>query len=179
MYDYYSSYQRSANGAIAGIIIGSILAFGLTLLINYFIAKSFYNIACEKGHYQRKYFHFCFWLGVAGWIMVAALPDRRGYDNRQPVRYVTPAPPVMQNQNAPAAANYVQPQQKADNERGAADNAQIIKKWKCCSCGIMTDSLTCHYCGKRSVPEGKKVCPSCGFVQNDNRSVCWECGAPI
>ncbi len=64
------------DGAVAVIVLGSLAAVGLIIWINYLIANAFYGIACEKGHDERKYFHFCFWLGAVGYIMVAALPDR-------------------------------------------------------------------------------------------------------
>lgn len=32
----------------------------------------------KKGHSNRKYFWWCFWLGFVGWAMVIALPDRNG-----------------------------------------------------------------------------------------------------
>ena len=64
------------DGVLAGIVFGALVALGIYIAIDYLIAKTFYDIACQKGHDERKYFHFCFWLGAVGYIMVAALPDR-------------------------------------------------------------------------------------------------------
>jgi hypothetical protein len=46
------------------------------LVIDWFAAKQFDEIARMKGHTNSKYFWWCFWLGVFGWAMVIALPDR-------------------------------------------------------------------------------------------------------
>lgn len=43
-------------------------------VIDYFVAEKFEKIANEKGH--KGYLGWCFWLGIAGWAMVIALPDR-------------------------------------------------------------------------------------------------------
>ncbi len=51
--------------------------FGLivALIIQGIMADKFASIAEEKGHYRSSYFWLCFLLGVAGYCMVAALPD--------------------------------------------------------------------------------------------------------
>lgn len=54
-----------------GVIVG--------LFIAVIAADKFDKIAQMKGH--QGYFWWCFWLGIIGWIMVAALPDR-GKTNR-------------------------------------------------------------------------------------------------
>lgn len=48
----------------------------LGLCISFFLANQFYEVAIEKGYDDRKYYWFCFLLGLAGWILVCALPDR-------------------------------------------------------------------------------------------------------
>ena len=52
-----------------------LLASIVYLIIDYFIAKKFQEIAEEKGHNGTSYFWLCFWLTWIGWIMVAALPN--------------------------------------------------------------------------------------------------------
>lgn len=54
-----------------------IVAIGLVIyiLVDVLIAKSFENIAEEKGY--SGYFWWCLLLGLAGWIMVAALPNKK------------------------------------------------------------------------------------------------------
>lgn len=45
-------------------------------VINWFAAKQFQEIAKLKGHHGDTYFWWCFFLGLCGWAMVIALPDR-------------------------------------------------------------------------------------------------------
>lgn len=54
-----------------------ILILAIILVIDWFAAKQFHEIAKMKGHPERKYLWWCFWLGMIGWLMVVALPDRR------------------------------------------------------------------------------------------------------
>lgn len=53
-----------------------IVIFILLIYINYLIANNFYNIAKTKGFNNKKYFWFCFWLGIVGYLMVIALPNQ-------------------------------------------------------------------------------------------------------
>ena len=53
-----------------------LIACAIGLAIHWYLANQFLAIAEEKGFNDRKYLWICFWLGVAGWIMVCALPDR-------------------------------------------------------------------------------------------------------
>ena len=53
----------------------SILVLICALVLNFFIAKEFQNIAYEKNANDIKYFWWCFWLGIVGWLMVIALPN--------------------------------------------------------------------------------------------------------
>ncbi len=50
------------------VVIGSIL-------INFLIANEFDSIAKQKGHFNQKYFWYCFFLGIIGCLMVIALPN--------------------------------------------------------------------------------------------------------
>ena len=56
---------------IAGIVIGCIVM----LIVYGAAASAFEQIANEKGH--EGYFWWCFLCGIVGWLMVAALPDRK------------------------------------------------------------------------------------------------------
>lgn len=53
------------------------------IVLSYFIAKWFFEAAKEKGYHNKKYFWICFWLGLVGWILVCALPDRRNVSHVQ------------------------------------------------------------------------------------------------
>ena len=59
-----------------------VLALLAVLILQYFIARQFEEVAAEKGYYDSKYFHFCFWLSFVGYLLVIALPDRK--NNHQP-----------------------------------------------------------------------------------------------
>ena len=53
-----------------------LLLLVIVLVIDWFAAKAMYEIAVMKGHPQKKYFWWCFWIAVFGYLMVIALPDR-------------------------------------------------------------------------------------------------------
>lgn len=59
------------------VIVG-LLVLAIIIAIDWFAAKAMYEIAVMKGHPQKKYFWWCFWMAVFGYPMVIALPDRRG-----------------------------------------------------------------------------------------------------
>lgn len=50
-----------------GVLIG--------VIVDFFLAKAFYDIACKKGHTEKTYFWVPFLLPIIGYIMVLALPD--------------------------------------------------------------------------------------------------------
>lgn len=52
----------------------ALVVFGIWL--DWFIAKQFSDIAAEKGFEERRNFWIPFLLGIVGYIMIAALPDR-------------------------------------------------------------------------------------------------------
>lgn len=92
---YYNGYGYSTASSGLGWGVGLILVLLLILagllVLNYFIAKQFHQIASQKGHPQRKYFWWSFWLGPVGYLMVIALPDR----GQAPATQVRPAPPAQ------------------------------------------------------------------------------------
>lgn len=53
-----------------------LLMLVLGIVIAWFAAKEFYEIATMKGYPEKKYFWWCFFVGLVGWPMVIALPDR-------------------------------------------------------------------------------------------------------
>ena len=72
-----------------GLIIG--------IILNAYIAGQFRIAAADKGYDSSKYFHICFWLGIIGYLLVIALPDR-GDRTAPPIH--TPAP-VMETETKP------------------------------------------------------------------------------
>lgn len=57
-------------------IILYVIFLALVIYLDYYIAKQFESVAKNKGYTERKYFHLCFWLGLVGYLLVIALPDR-------------------------------------------------------------------------------------------------------
>ena len=60
------------------VVIAGLLVLAIIIAIDWFAAKAMYEIAVMKGHPQKKYFWWCFWMAMFGYPMVIALPDRRG-----------------------------------------------------------------------------------------------------
>ncbi len=58
------------------LIVFLFLACSVVLFLDYFISGWFYTVAKEKGHHELKYFWICFLLGIVGWCLIIALPDR-------------------------------------------------------------------------------------------------------
>lgn len=46
------------------------------VVLAYFTATWFFEVAKEKGYHDKKYFWICFWLGYIGIPLIIALPDR-------------------------------------------------------------------------------------------------------
>ena len=59
-------------------ILIPLIILAAVFAIDWFAAKAMYEIAVMKGHPQKKYFWWCFWMAIFGYQMVIALPDRRG-----------------------------------------------------------------------------------------------------
>lgn len=58
------------------IVLGSSAVLILYIWLMYYIANQFEQVANDKGYTDKKYFWICFWLGMIGYIMVAAMPYR-------------------------------------------------------------------------------------------------------
>ena len=52
----------------------------IAILINVIISKHMEKAAMLKGHYKVHAFAMCFWLGLPGYLYVAALPDVKQQD---------------------------------------------------------------------------------------------------
>lgn len=53
-----------------------LLTLALVIVIDYYLAKWFYEVVEAKGYHNKKYFWICFLFAVAGYLLVIALPDR-------------------------------------------------------------------------------------------------------
>ena len=60
------------------------VCFAIAVLVNIVTAYFFGEIAKEKGYDLAKYAVLCAFLGLAGWIMVVALPDRYKEEGPKP-----------------------------------------------------------------------------------------------
>ena len=56
---------------IVCLLIGAVLIF-----LDFLIAGWFFEAAEAEGYHNSKYYWICFWLGLPGWLLVIALPDR-------------------------------------------------------------------------------------------------------
>lgn len=71
----------SASGGVDAIamlisMLLVILIFIVALVIWIKACKNMARIAADKGYTERKWFHYCFWLGMIGFVMVCAMPDK-------------------------------------------------------------------------------------------------------
>lgn len=65
-----------AKKGFVKVIFLIIIATALFFWIDYLIAREFQRVAVKKGHSEKRYFWISFWLGVVGYSLVIALPDR-------------------------------------------------------------------------------------------------------
>ena len=78
-------------------------------MIARYIANCFYEIACMKGFRDKRYFWLPFLLGIIGYLLVVALPDR----NKETATPAKPAPPLFRPQ----------------------ETQKSVGKWACPDCG--------------------------------------------
>lgn len=62
---------------IAGAFIPVIVVGIVAIFIWFKAARNMAGIAADKGYTERKWFHYCFWLGLVGILMVCAMPDKK------------------------------------------------------------------------------------------------------
>lgn len=53
-----------------------LLVLALIIVLAYYMAKWFYEVAEEKGYHDKKYFWICFLWSAVGIPLIIALPDR-------------------------------------------------------------------------------------------------------
>lgn len=58
------------------VIIIALIALGIAIAINYFVAGWFFEAVEAKGYHENKYFWICFCFGIIGYLLVIALPNR-------------------------------------------------------------------------------------------------------
>lgn len=63
-----------------------VLAAVVVIVIDVVIAKKMESVAALKGHGEEVHaFAMCFWLGIVGYIYVAALPDKIQQEQNQKI----------------------------------------------------------------------------------------------
>ncbi len=126
----------------------------VALVVQIVISIKFAGIAEDKGYDGTPYGFLCFFLGVIGYCMVAALPDLKAEEQRREIlaklnKLESPDPQAAPAQAKKAATLAPAPTQK------------------------IADGATVH----AEIRDGEKVCPKCGTAQTAERKVCWSCGA--
>lgn len=102
----------------------------VALGVSYYIAQQFQGIAEYKGYSEKKYLWICFFLGIPGYLLVIALPDR----NAQPT-----------DGTAQSALHHITPGERLVKNPG---NTPIGNNSWYCSCGYQNNakSTTCSNC---------------------------------
>jgi hypothetical protein len=72
------------------MVVYFIVIIAVALVIDYFVAKAFQDIATMKGHSETKYFWYSFFLGFIGYLMVVALPTNTTVYVEAPKKAGTP-----------------------------------------------------------------------------------------
>lgn len=108
---------------LAGIAI-------ISLLISYLVADEFDKIVIMKGYPKGKYFWWCFLLGIIGWLMVIALPDRVSEKQKQADEERALAERLAAEQ---VEQKRIEEEKQAEQERQAAERekeARITAYWE-------------------------------------------------
>lgn len=58
------------------VAILSLAVVAAIIYVWYSLARNFQQAAADKGYVGRRYFHYCFWLGLPGMLLVIALPNK-------------------------------------------------------------------------------------------------------
>lgn len=141
------------SGFVVGYIIGIILVF----LLQHYIAKQFQSVAYEKGYSESKFYHLCFWLGLPGYLLVIALPDRGNGNTCNYVQSVT---------NEAKTGTNISVNDNSAVIRANYDRAEI-KSGKCQRCHRETSHLIhCEVKGNYGVMY-RDVCSVCAQKLNE------------
>ena len=139
-----------------------LLAIIIALVIDYAIDKQFEDIAEMKGHEGRTYFWFTSLTGVAGMLMVIALPNKKGVNSGD-------------DQKDTYKQKNKQTVEKTDTLR--AETSLI--KWRCDNCGNMRSQTPCEYCGRNeNVMTAPYRCGKCG-QEGPYDGNCPTCGSSL
>jgi len=70
------AFMDSWDTEVFGFVLEYLSALLFAIAIDYLIAKEFELVAIEKGYNDKKYFWYSFFLGVIGYLLVIALPNK-------------------------------------------------------------------------------------------------------
>ena len=124
------------------------------LLFNGIAAFYFDAVAEKKGHNVSLFVLFLF--GFVAMLYVAALPDLEVRKQNEKIIH------LLDEQNR---RYRIHNKVSVDSSAKKIDNnvkKKVLNKWN-----------------NADVKEGQVKCPSCGYLQKEERSVCWECGAKL
>ena len=63
------------------VFVGALFT-ALVLWVTYLIAAYFYSAAFDKGYTEAFYLKLAFWIPIAGYLLVIALPQRTAFDTQ-------------------------------------------------------------------------------------------------
>lgn len=67
--------SESTALSIIGLVF-SLAIIALFIVIWVKVANNMARIAADKGYTERKWWHYVFWLGLIGILMICAMPDK-------------------------------------------------------------------------------------------------------
>ena len=127
------------------------MIFFAYVITTFVTAFGFAHIAGEKGYSKIGYWFWCFLFGIAGWIMVAALPDRRkGSDAPTPLNSIS----GQEKKSEKKALDLAVPQNAGKRPSPSSSNSIPTDGWICSNCGKRHyDYETRCDCGKSRFAE--------------------------
>ena len=110
--------------------------------INWIIAEKFESIANEKGY--SGYLWWCFWLGIIGYLMVVALPNRNVKSNTKNSHNTDSEKPCNAPTNSDGFSLHTMAIKRENHQK------TVSGKWSCKNCGTLNNStdIQCKDCGK-------------------------------
>ena len=66
----------SFEALIIGFLLCGVAVLCLWLYFLLIVSWEFYEVAKSKGHFEGKYFYYCLFFGVIGYLLIIALKDK-------------------------------------------------------------------------------------------------------